>query len=116
MSEETLRRDENSERFLREPVFVNQKAVHDLVDDGRTQPINLLRQEVKDRFGVLPRTADCLGPVRPVKTLIQLNRSRHAVGRLYLTKHGNHSWGMGRVRCDITPGTGQNHYVVRSVA
>lgn len=85
MSEETLRRDENSERFLREPVFVNQKAVHDLVDDGRTQPINLLRQEVKDRFGVLPRTADCLGPVRPVKTLIQLNRSRHAVGRLHLT-------------------------------
>jgi hypothetical protein len=21
-------------------------------------------------------------------------------------KHGNHSWGMGRVRCDITPGGG----------
>ena len=57
MSEETLRRDENSERFLREPVFVNQKAVHDLVDDGRTQPINLLWQGVKDRFGVLPPTA-----------------------------------------------------------
>ena len=54
MSEETLRRDENSERFLRERVLVIKRAVHDLIDDGRTQPINLLRQEVKDRFGALP--------------------------------------------------------------